>query len=319
MALATRPLPEPSAAVPPSALLTVPALSPAPPGLPADWPHASRSHQLQAGGLRWHVQVWPQPHAGAGWLLLLHGTGASTHSFAGLAPLLARHHGLIVPDLPGHAFTSRPQAAGLSLPGMAAGLGALLQALGVAPVAVLGHSAGAAVGAQLVLDGHARPASLVSLNGAWFPPSGAGGWWYAPMARLLAINPLAPALFSWHAARPATIERLLRGTGSRLDASGRAHYARLAGDVGHVGAVIAMMAAWDLAPLPRQLPRLAALGTQLHLLAAERDAAVPPAQAQRLAERVPGARVHRLPALGHLAHEEAPAAVAAQVAPLLPR
>jgi magnesium chelatase accessory protein len=290
-----------------------------PPGLPADWPHAGRSRFVVAGGLRWHVQQWPLPRPGAPWLLLLHGTGASTHSFAGLAPLLAREHGLVVPDLPGHAFTSRPRAAGLSLPGMAAGLGALLQALDVAPAGVLGHSAGAAIGAQLVLDGHARPQSLVSLNGAWFPPSGAGGWWYAPMARLLAINPLAPALFSWHAARPATIERLLRGTGSRLDAAARAHYARLAGDVGHVGAVIAMMAAWDLAPLPRELPRLATLGTQLHLVAAERDATVPPQQAQQLAARVPGAQVHRLPGLGHLAHEEAPAALATLVEPLLPR
>lgn len=288
-----------------------------PPGLPADWPHAGHSRLVQAGGLRWHVQQWPLPRPGASWLLLLHGTGASTHSFAGLAPLLARHHGLVVPDLPGHAFTSRPRAAGLSLPGMAAGLGALLQALDVAPAGLLGHSAGAAIGARLVLDGHARPLSLVSLNGAWFPPSGAGGWWYAPMARLLAINPLAPALFSWHAARPATLERLLRGTGSPLDAEGRARYARLAADVGHVGAVIAMMAAWDLSPLPRELPRLAALGTQLHLVAAERDAAVPPQQAAQLAACVPGARVHRLPGLGHLAHEESPAAVAALVEPLL--
>jgi len=289
----------------------------APPGLPPDWPHAERSEHVAAGGLRWHVQRWPLPRPGASWLLLLHGTGASAHSFAALAPLLARSHGLVVPDLPGHAFTSRPRAAGLSLPGMAAGLGALLQALGVAPLAVVGHSAGAAIGARLVLDGHARPASLVSLNGAWFPPGGTGSWWYAPMARLLAINPLAPALFSWHAARPAALERLLRGTGSRLDAAGRARYARLAGDVDHVGAVIAMMAAWDLASLPRELPRLAALGTALRLVAAERDAAVPPQQAQALAARVPGATVHRLAGLGHLAHEEAPCEVAAVIEPLL--
>jgi magnesium chelatase accessory protein len=274
---------------------------------------------LAAGGLHWHVQQWPLPRPGASWLVLLHGTGASTHSFAGLAPLLARHHGLLVPDLPGHAFTSRPRAAGLSLPGMAASVGALLQALGVAPAGVVGHSAGAAIGARLVLDGHARPAGLVSLNGAWFPPGGSGGWWYAPMARLLAANPLAPPLFAWHAARPATLERLLRSTGSRLDAAGRARYARLAGDVGHVGAVIAMMAAWDLSSLPLELPRLAELGTALHLVAAERDAAVPPQQAQTLAARVPGATLHRLPGLGHLAHEEAPHEVAAVIERLLPR
>lgn len=288
-----------------------------PPRLPADWPHADRSQAVVAGGLRWHVQRWPAPGPRAPWLLLLHGTGASTHSFAGLAPRLARRFGLIVPDLPGHAHTERPRAQGLSLPGMAAGLGALLNTLGVAPHAIIGHSAGAAVGARLVLDGLARPRHLVSLNGAWFPPSGAGGWWYAPMARLLALNPLAPALFSWHAARPATLERLLRGTGSTLDVAGRTHYARLASDVGHVGAVITMMAQWDLAALPGQLPRLPALGTALHLVAGLRDGAVPPQQAEQIAARVPGATLHTLPGLGHLAHEEAPEAVATLVEHLL--
>jgi magnesium chelatase accessory protein len=279
------------------------------PRLPADWPHAGHSVQVDAGGLLWHVQRWAPPHPDASWLLLLHGTGASTHSYAGLVEHLSRSHGLIVPDLPGHAFTQRPRAEGLSLPGMAARLGALLKALDVAPDAVVGHSAGAAIGARLVLDGLSRPRTLVSLNGAWFPPGGSTGWWYAPMARLLALNPLAPALFSWHAARPAALDRLLRGTGSSLDAASRAHYARLAGDVGHVGAVIAMMAAWDLGPLLRDLPRLPVIGTRLQLVAAEKDAAVPPAQAEALAALVPGASVHRLPGLGHLAHEESPAAV----------
>ena len=92
-----------------------------------------------------------------------------------------------------------------------------------------------------------------------------------------------------------------------------------AGDVGHVSAVIAMMAAWDLSSLPLELPRLAELGTALHLVAAGRDAAVPPQQAQALAARVPGATLHGLPGLGHLAHEEAPREVAAAIEPLLPR
>lgn len=289
-----------------------------PPALPPDWPHRDRSRLVQAAGLRWHVQTWPQPRPGARWLLLLHGTGASTHSFAGIAPMLAQQHGLILPDLPGHAFTQRPRGSGLSLPGMAVAIGGLLRELGVAPDALIGHSAGAAVAAQLCLDGHARPRALISLNGAWYPPGGATGWWYAPAARLLALNPLAPTLFAWRASQPATLQRLLRGTGSVLDAASVARYARLAGDARHVGAVLAMMAAWDLSRLPQQLPQLLAAGIALHLVAAERDGAVPPAQAERLAAQLLRAQVHRLPALGHLAHEEAPAVVAALIERLLP-
>jgi mRNA degradation ribonuclease J1/J2 len=43
---------------------------------------------------------------------------------------------------------------------------------------------------------------------------------------------------------------------------------------------------------------------------AEGDRTVPPSDAGRVRQRLPGVQVHRLPGLGHLAHEEAPAAVA---------
>jgi magnesium chelatase accessory protein len=285
-------------------------LEPPPARLPADWPHRSHSHTVTAAGLAWHVQSWPSARADRPWLVLLHGTGASTHSWAGLAPLLAARFQVLTLDLPGHAFTQRPRADGLSLPGMAALLAGLLKHLAIDPVAIVGHSAGAAVAARLVLDGGARPRVLISLNGAWFPPGGADGWWYAPAAKLLALNPVAPWLFSWHAARPATLKRLLAGTGSTLDTAGQARYAQLAANVRHVAAVLAMMASWDLSPLQHDLPKLAALGCTLHLVAADRDGAVPPGQAQAVATRVPGAQLHRLPGLGHLAHEEAPALVA---------
>jgi magnesium chelatase accessory protein len=150
----------------------------------------------------------------------------------------------------------------------------------------------------------------VSLSGAWFPPGGVAGWWYAPAARLLALNPLVPHLFAWQAARPATLKKLLDSTGSRIDGEGAARYARLVGDPAHVGAVLAMMAAWDLPPLLRELPRLR---PRLELVAAERDSTVPPDQAHALRQRLGLGPVHLLRALGHLAHEEDPAQVAALV------
>jgi magnesium chelatase accessory protein len=74
-----------------------------------------------------------------------------------------------------------------------------------------------------------------------------------------------------------------------------------------VAGVLAMVAHWDLAPLQAELPRVQGL----HLVVAEGDQTVPPSQAAQVAARVPGCRVHRLPRLGHLAHEEAPQRVAA--------
>ncbi len=290
-------------------------LGPPPPQLPADWPLRAHSHTLDAGGLRWHLQLLRAGAAPRPLALLLHGTGASAHSLAGLAQALTSTHDVLVPDLPGHAFSQRPAAPGLSLPGMAASLGALLRALDAEPALIVGHSAGAAIAARLCLDGHAEPAALVSLCGAWFPPGGVAGWWYAPAARLLALNPLVPHLFAWQAARPATLKKLIDSTGSRISAAGIAQYARLVGNPAHVSAVLAMMAAWDLQPLLRDLHRLQ---PRLELVAAERDSTVPPAQAEALQRRHANARLHRLPRQGHLAHEEDPAGVAALLRRICP-
>jgi len=69
-----------------------------------DWPNRDASRFVRAGGLRWHVQK-----TGTGpVLLLVHGTGAATHSWRELAPLLARRFTVIAPDLPGPGFTQRP-------------------------------------------------------------------------------------------------------------------------------------------------------------------------------------------------------------------
>ena len=57
----------------------------------ADWPNRASSRMVRAGGLTWHVQV-----AGSGpVLLLVHGTGASTHSWRDLLPLLATGHTVV--------------------------------------------------------------------------------------------------------------------------------------------------------------------------------------------------------------------------------
>ena len=51
------------------------------------WPNAAHSRFVRAGGIVWHVQMWGHGPP----LLLLHGTGAATHSWRGIAPLLAPH------------------------------------------------------------------------------------------------------------------------------------------------------------------------------------------------------------------------------------
>ena len=277
-----------------------------------DWPNRDMSRFVKAGPIRWHVQI-----AGSGpVLLLIHGTGAATHSWRDLFPRLIRDFTVVAPDLPGHGFTERPSSARLSLPGMARGLAELLATLDLRPELAVGHSAGAAILIQSAIDGRLSPKAIISLNGALLPFRGMAGRMFSPLAKLLVMNPLAPRLFAWQAGGGGAVERLIMQTGSRLDERGIALYRRLIGHPGHVSATLAMMANWDL---DRFEQHLSALHVPLTLVVGEADSAVPPADARHVQRLLPGAEIRTLPALGHLAHEEAPETIAAIITEIAAR
>lgn len=269
-----------------------------------DWPHRESSDFVEAAGLTWHVQRMGQGPV----VLLAHGTGAATHSWRGLMPLLAERFTVIAPDLPGHGFTGAPHQGRLTLPYMARALGGLVNALEVRPALVAGHSAGVAILLRMCLDGAVDPKAVVSLNGALLPFDGFAGQVFGPIAKMLALNPLVPRFFAWRARDARTVERLIRGTGSHLDEAGLAYYGRLFRHAGHAAAALSMMSNWDLHPLQREFGHLR---PELVLVAARNDSAIPPSQAESVSHMVRHGRVVPMPGLGHLAHEEDPAAVAA--------
>lgn len=277
------------------------------PSLQARWPHSAHSRFVHAAGLRWHVQVMGQGPA----LLMLHGTGASTHTWHALAPLLMPHHTLICPDLPGHAFSEQAPGAGMSLPGMAAEVAALVQTLGLPLHGLVGHSAGAAVAAQMLLQERLplalpRPV-LVGLNPAWLPLPGWAGVLFSPSAKLMALNPLSGWIMARQGGRDGVLQRLLDSTGSRLGPEAAAHYGVLLRNARHVRGVLAMMAAWDLDPLAQGLHTLPA---QVHLHIGLADQTIPPTMAHEALRRIPGSTLTEATGLGHLAHEEDAAEVA---------
>ncbi|KQT08634.1 alpha/beta hydrolase [Methylobacterium sp. Leaf399] len=272
-----------------------------------DWPNRAASRFVEAAGLVWHIQEMGRPDAPA--LLLVHGTGAATHSWRALAPLLAADFRVLALDLPGHGFTDPLPPGRLSLPGMSAALAGLLRHLDVAPRIAVGHSAGAAILARMSLEGGASPDLLVALNGALMPFPGLASVLFPSLAKVLFLNPVTPKIFAW-SADTAAVERLMRGTGSKLDAHGLALYRRLLRFPGHVAGALGMMANWDLAALDRDLPRLA---VPTLLVVGGDDRAVSPETAFTVQRRIPGARVELLRNLGHLAHEEAPETVAAVI------
>jgi magnesium chelatase accessory protein len=271
-----------------------------------DWPHRQASSFVRAAGIRWHVQ-----QLGSGpVLLLIHGTGGSTHSWRDVMPLLAREFSCVSVDLPGHGFSEMPSRDQLSLDGMSQALGALMSQLQLQPVAIVGHSAGAAIAAQLCLHEKVQAELVVACNGAFFPFDGLAGLVFPQVARLMASNSIASRLFAWRAADRVAVRRLIENTGSRLDARGEELYGRLVRNPVHVSAALGMMARWNVASLLAGLP---ALGSHLHLVAGEGDRAVPPAQSREVQRLVPGASLTMVAGAGHLAHEEMPVRLASIV------
>ena len=275
------------------------------------WPNRDASRFVDVGRLRWHVQVMGPGAGAAPVVLLLHGTGAATHSWRGLMPLLATRFTVVAPDLPGHGFTSGRPAGGLAMTAMARAVGELMAALNLAPALIVGHSAGAAIAVRMAIDGAATPAAVVGLNAALMPFPGLAAKIFPTLARMLFVNPFAPHIFAGIARQAGEAGRFLaRSTGSHIDAAGADLYGRLFATPGHCAGAITMMADWDLETLARDLPRLAA---PLALIHGAGDAAIPVASARAAAALAPGATIEVLPGLGHLAHEEDPAAVAAMI------
>ena len=272
--------------------------------LPKNWPNARYSSFVRRGQQCWHVQI-----LGSGpVVILLHGTGASTHSMAPLARILSIDHSCILVDLPGHGFSGA--SIELTLTSIAAGLTDLISTLTEEKYALVGHSAGAAIAAQMAMRRPEYVTSIASINGAFLPFRGLAGVFFSPLARGLSRMPGIADLIAWRAGSPGAMERLIDSTGSQLTAQQVDDYRSLMRDPGRVRAILSMMAHWDLAGLARRLP---CLTTRLLLLAAQGDRTVSPKEAEQVADLAANASVHRLDQLGHLAHEEDPERVAEEL------
>lgn len=263
---------------------------------PAIWPMADLSRQVLCRPHRWHIQSdGTGPTA-----LLVHGAGGATQSFRHLFPLLTHHFHVVAVDLPGQGYTQLGARHRCGLDDMAEDLLALIRQEGLSPDVIIGHSAGAAIALRLVELGLRPDHGVVAVNAALGNFKGVAGWLFPAMAKVLAITPFSAEFFC-ASTTPSSVRSLIRGTGSQLDEGGYDLYLRLARDPGHVGATLAMMAQWELDPL---LARLDQITTPVTLITGDDDTAVPPSTSTDAAAQLPHADIIRLPALGHLAHEE---------------
>ena len=263
------------------------------------WPHAEHSRQILVRPHRWHVQEMGQGPL----ILLLHGAGGATQSWRGIMPILAEDFRVIAVDLPGQGFSQSGARSRLGLTAMAQDLASLATDQGWHPDALIGHSAGAALALEVARIAPWPHTPIVGINAALANFSGVAGWLFPMIARALAINPLSAALFAATARAPGRVDRLIEGTGSKIDAEGMAFYRRLIQDRAHVDATLSMMAQWSLEGL---LNALESLQNPVLLLTGDNDQTVPPETSAKAVARLPNGQLESLGQLGHLAHEEAP-------------
>lgn len=268
-----------------------------------DWPMAAHSKFVVHKPHRWHVQ-----EVGRGPLILLiHGAGGASQSWRHLHPLLSEKFQVISIDLPGQGFTKLGAQQRCGLREMAHDIHSLVTTQGWKPMAIVGHSAGAAIALEIAGMSATKNLKIIGINSALDTFKGVAGLLFPVMAKTLAMFPMVADAFIASTGRGNSIQKLLDGTGSKLSSEETKFYRHLINDRQHVNGTLQMMAQWDLTPL---IKRLSSIQNETMLIASDGDLMVPSSVSQTAAATLPNASFHLLNNLGHLAHEEDPKTVA---------
>ncbi|MAV74065.1 MAG: hypothetical protein CNF01_07240 [Halieaceae bacterium MED-G27] len=272
---------------------------------PSWWPHVQYSDFVRHESGRWHIQ-----RLGSGpIILMLHGTGASGHSFAGLAELLMDRFELVILDLPGQGFSSPLTERKELLSAMASAVASLCDELEIEPDYIIGHSAGAAVALRMVMDTHIQPRGILSINGALLPFA----WFFEPImlraARLMSRSPRVAHFLAKRGRREIDVQRALRDTGSTISNLMMQCYGLLIADQEHIVGTLRMMGGWQLGQLSKDLNKVR---VPVHLIGCSLDTIVPATRAQKATYDIPIATATTISDAGHLVQEERPEWVKAE-------
>jgi pimeloyl-ACP methyl ester carboxylesterase len=241
-------------------------------------------------------------------LLLLHGIGDSSESWAPLMPALAERYTVVAPDLLGHGASDKPRAD-YSVAAYANGMRDLLDVLGIDQVTVVGHSLGGGVAAQLAYQYPQRVDRLVLV--------GTGGVTrqVTPILRLAAapFAELALPMFKWPGSRLLGLlflelnrrldtdlgcdrDELVRVFDGLPDGPARFSFTRtLRSAVDWRGQVVTML---DRSYLADGLPTLLVWG--------DRDAVIPVDQGHLAHAAMPSSRLEIFEGAGHFPHHVDP-------------
>ena len=211
--------------------------------IPLDWPNREHSRIVSVGNIDWHVQLTGKGPV----VLLLHGTGSSTHSWSDLIPLLEAHAQVLVPDLPGHAFTLGAKLEDLTLDEIANSLQLLIEQLGIeAPSIVVGHSAGAPLALRFAVGSSKPPKLVIALNPSFIPPPAVYTSFFGPLLGPITRSSTLSSLLASLSPSLGMVDKLLDSTNTILPETRRVYYRKLFERSEHVRGSMNFMAAADI-------------------------------------------------------------------------
>jgi pimeloyl-ACP methyl ester carboxylesterase len=114
----------------------------------------------KTGGIAWREAGLGPP------VLLIHGVGLNADAWEPQIVTLSARRRVIAIDMPGHGASDLlPDGAGLE--DYVTAVAELIDALGISPIPVVGHSMGALIALGLALDHPRKVAAVVALNGVY--------------------------------------------------------------------------------------------------------------------------------------------------------
>lgn len=246
-------------------------------------------------------------------LVLIHGTGASLHTWEGWVAELKSTRRVISFDLPGFGLTGPNADNDYSDPRYVAFVRQFLARLGVGRAIVVGNSLGGAIAWQLALAEPGRVAGLVLVDAAGFdfvPES-------VPLGFHIARTPVLREPMRWLLPRRAIEDSVLNvyGDPGRVSAALVDRYYELTLREGNR---VALMRRMDQ-QAPGPVGRLPEINVPTLILWGSKDRLIPPRWGREFEQAIPGSRLVVFPGLGHVPQEEDPAATLAALRNWLPQ
>jgi pimeloyl-ACP methyl ester carboxylesterase len=239
-------------------------------------------------------------------LVLLHGSNSSLFTWEGWAERLAPTHRVVTLDLPGHGLTGPDPQGRYSAAAMAEWLDAFVTKIGLPRFALGGNSMGGSVAWHYALAHPERVEKLILVDSAGFPRREPR----APALRIASL-PILGRVTRWETPRFAVAASVRDVYGDRSKATDDVidrYYDLLLRD-GNREATRERLSIKDDSLSARigeiQAPTLILWGTE--------DRWILPKYGDQFRERIPGAKLVKLPGLGHVPMEEDPARSVAPV------